>query len=89
MFKEFKTFIMRGNVLDLAIGVIIGAAFGNIVASLVGVWLFPANGSQIAAVNIDKTGTTRLSKIPVWHSFTIPMLVSWVSVVAIGLGIED
>lgn len=35
MFKEFKTFIMRGNVLDLAIGVIIGAAFGKIIASLV------------------------------------------------------
>jgi large conductance mechanosensitive channel len=35
VFKEFKTFILRGNVLDLAIGVIIGAAFGKIVASLV------------------------------------------------------
>ena len=53
--------------------------------SLVGVWLFPANGSQIAAVNIDKTGTTKLSQVPVWHSFTIPMLVAWVSVVAAGL----
>lgn len=55
--------------------------------SLVGVWLFPANGSQIAAVAIDKTGTTRLSQVPVWHSFTIPMLVSWVSVVAVGLAV--
>jgi anaerobic C4-dicarboxylate transporter DcuA len=53
--------------------------------SVVGVWLFPANGPQIAAVNIDRTGTTRLSQVPVWHSFTIPMLVSWVSVVATGL----
>jgi large conductance mechanosensitive channel len=35
MFTEFKKFIMRGNVLDLAVGVIIGAAFGKIVASLV------------------------------------------------------
>src|ERR1700683_5366708 len=35
MLSEFKKFIMRGNVLDLAIGVIIGAAFGKIVASLV------------------------------------------------------
>jgi anaerobic C4-dicarboxylate transporter DcuA/anaerobic C4-dicarboxylate transporter DcuB len=55
--------------------------------SLVGVWLFPANGSQIAAVSIDKSGSTRLSQVPVWHSFTIPMLVSWVSVVAAGLAI--
>ena len=53
--------------------------------SLVGVWLFPANGPQIAAVEIDKTGTTKLSQVPIWHSFTIPMLVSWVSVVAVGL----
>jgi large conductance mechanosensitive channel len=35
MIKEFKDFVMRGNVVDLAIGVIIGAAFGKIVASLV------------------------------------------------------
>ena len=35
MFKEFKTFVMRGNVMDLAVGVIIGAAFGKIVTSLV------------------------------------------------------
>jgi len=35
MFSEFKKFIMRGNVLDLAIGVVIGAAFGKIVTSLV------------------------------------------------------
>jgi anaerobic C4-dicarboxylate transporter DcuA/anaerobic C4-dicarboxylate transporter DcuB len=49
------------------------------------VWLFPANGSQIAAVSIDTSGSTRLSQVPIWHSFTIPMLVSWVSVVASGL----
>ena len=53
--------------------------------SLIGVWLFPANGSQIAAVAIDKTGSTKLSKIPICHSFTIPMLVSWGTVVAAGL----
>jgi anaerobic C4-dicarboxylate transporter DcuA len=52
--------------------------------SLIGVWLFPANGSQIAAVSIDKTGSTKLSQVPVWHSFTIPMLVSWVFVVGAG-----
>ena len=35
MFKEFKAFIMRGNVVDLAVGVVIGAAFGAVVTSLV------------------------------------------------------
>ncbi len=34
-FKEFKTFIMRGNIIDLAVAVVIGAAFGSIVSSLV------------------------------------------------------
>jgi large conductance mechanosensitive channel len=41
MFSEFKKFIMRGNVLDLAIGVIIGAAFGKIVTSMVNDILMP------------------------------------------------
>ena len=35
MFKEFKTFIMRGNVVDLAVAVVIGGAFGAVVTSLV------------------------------------------------------
>jgi large conductance mechanosensitive channel len=41
MFSEFKKFIMRGNVMDLAVGVIIGAAFGKIVTSLVNDVLMP------------------------------------------------
>ncbi|MBZ5674558.1 MAG: large conductance mechanosensitive channel protein MscL [Acidobacteriia bacterium] len=51
MFAEFKKFIMRGNVLDLAIGVIIGAAFGKIVTSLVNDVLMPVIG--LAAVKMD------------------------------------
>lgn len=44
MFKEFKAFIMRGNVMDLAVGVIIGGAFGAIVNSLVADVLMPLLG---------------------------------------------
>jgi large conductance mechanosensitive channel len=44
MFKEFKEFAMRGNVVDMAIGVIIGAAFGKIVASFVSDILMPPIG---------------------------------------------
>ena len=44
MFQEFKTFIARGNVLDLAVGVIIGAAFGKIVASLTESVIMPVVG---------------------------------------------
>jgi large conductance mechanosensitive channel len=41
MWKEFKSFVMRGNVIDLAVGVIIGAAFGKIVSSLVNDVIMP------------------------------------------------
>ena len=44
MFKDFKTFIMRGNVMDLAVGVIIGGAFGAIVKSLVDDIIMPPIG---------------------------------------------
>jgi large conductance mechanosensitive channel len=51
MFKEFRQFIMRGNVLDLAVAVIIGAAFGKIVTSLVNDILMPPLG--LALKNVD------------------------------------
>jgi large conductance mechanosensitive channel len=51
MWKEFKTFIMRGNVLDLAIGVIIGGAFGAIVTSLVKDIIMPPIGLLLGNVN--------------------------------------
>ncbi|MEA4846244.1 MAG: large conductance mechanosensitive channel protein MscL [Clostridiaceae bacterium] len=44
MWKEFKTFAMKGNVIDLAVGVIIGGAFGKIVSSLVGDIIMPLVG---------------------------------------------
>ncbi len=47
MWKEFKDFISRGNVMDLAVGVIIGGAFGNIVTSLVSDVLMPIVGILI------------------------------------------
>ena len=45
MLEEFKKFVMRGNVVDLAVGVIIGAAFGAIVTSLVGDVIMPIIGA--------------------------------------------
>src|SRR5438874_8387197 len=45
MLKEFRDFAMKGNVVDLAVGVIIGAAFGSIVSSLVGDIIMPIIGS--------------------------------------------
>jgi large conductance mechanosensitive channel len=51
MIQEFKTFISRGNVLDLAVGVIIGAAFGKIVNSLVNDIFMPPLGMLLGKVN--------------------------------------
>ena len=54
MFKEFKEFAMKGNVVDLAIGIILGGAFGKIVSSLVGDVLMPPIGKVMG--NIDFSG---------------------------------
>lgn len=51
MLKEFKAFIMRGNVLDLAVGIVIGAAFGTIVKSFVDDIIMPPIG--LALGNVD------------------------------------
>lgn len=51
MWKEFREFAMRGNVLDLAIGVIIGGAFGKIITSLVNDILMPPIGLLLGRVN--------------------------------------
>jgi large conductance mechanosensitive channel len=51
MLKDFKAFIMRGSVLDLAVGVIIGAAFGSIVKSLVDDVLMPPIGLALGGVD--------------------------------------
>lgn len=51
MLKEFRDFAMRGNVIDLAVGVIIGGAFGKIVASLVNDILTPLIGLVLGGIN--------------------------------------
>ena len=53
MLQEFKEFAMRGNVVDLAVGVVIGAAFGKIVASLVNDVIMPAIGYLVGGVNFS------------------------------------
>ncbi len=51
MWKEFKDFIAKGNVLDLAVGIIIGGAFGKIVSSLVGDIIMPVVGLFAGKIN--------------------------------------
>lgn len=51
MLKEFKSFAMRGNVVDMAVGIIIGAAFGKIVSSFVSDVIMPPIGVLLGGVN--------------------------------------
>jgi large conductance mechanosensitive channel len=53
LLNEFKAFVMRGNVIDLAVGVIIGAAFGKIVSSLVADVIMPPIGYVVGGVNFS------------------------------------
>ena len=56
MFKEFKAFIMRGNVVDLAVAVVIGGAFGTIVKSLVDDVIMPPIGLLIGSLDFSMDG---------------------------------
>jgi len=63
MFKEFKDFAMRGNVMDMAIGIILGAAFGKIISSFVADVIMPPIGLLLGKVDfsqlyINLSGTT-------------------------------
>ena len=53
LFEEFKTFIKRGNVIDLAVGVVIGSAFGKIVTSIVNDILMPIIGIIIGGIDFS------------------------------------
>jgi large conductance mechanosensitive channel len=58
MIKEFKEFIMKGNVMDLAVAVIIGGAFGKIISSLVGDILMPLIGLIIGGIDFSSLAIT-------------------------------
>jgi len=78
MLKEFKEFAMRGNVLDLAVGVIIGAAFGKIVSSLVDDIIMPPIGKALGQVDFSNLfinlGETSFPTIPAAKAAGSPTL---------------
>jgi large conductance mechanosensitive channel len=69
MLNEFKEFIMRGNVLDLAVAVIIGGAFGKIVASLVNDILMPLIGLLLGGINFSEQAFTVGEAVVRWGAF--------------------
>ena len=68
--SEFKEFAMKGNVIDLAVGVVIGGAFGKIVSSLVGDVIMPPIGLAVGGLNFSdlavKLGTDPTGKAVLW-----------------------
>ena len=58
MMQEFKTFAMRGNVIDMAVGIVIGGAFGKIVSSFVADVIMPPIGLIIGGVNFSNLAIT-------------------------------
>jgi large conductance mechanosensitive channel len=58
MIKEFKEFAVKGNVVDMAVGIIIGAAFGKIVSSIVGDVIMPPIGALLGGVDFSNLAIT-------------------------------
>ena len=69
MLKEFRDFAMRGNVIDLAVGVIIGGAFGKIVGSLVNDLLMPLVGLALGGINFAEQSFIVGEAIIKWGAF--------------------
>jgi large conductance mechanosensitive channel len=69
MLKEFREFAMRGNVMDLAIAVIIGGAFGKIITSLVSDVLMPLIGLALGGVNFSEQAIVVGAAVIKWGAF--------------------
>ncbi|MFO7600701.1 MAG: large-conductance mechanosensitive channel protein MscL [Candidatus Desulfacyla sp.] len=71
MLKEFKEFAMRGNVMDMAVGIIIGAAFGKIVSSLVSDVIMPPIGLLLGNVDFSQLAITLKEKTAASEAVTL------------------
>ena len=72
------------------LGLALGIGAGYMIAmwtAVVGVLFLPANGTQIAAAEADRTGTTNLGKRVVDHSFQLPLQIAWIVTALVGIGI--
>lgn len=86
--KEFKEFAMRGNVVDLAVGVIIGAAFGKIITSLVNDILMPPIGyltggidfSNMKKVLVEADATNKVAEVAIRYGSFINAIIDFLIV---------
>jgi len=77
MLKEFRDFAMRGNVMDLAIAVIIGGAFGKIVASLVNDVLMPLIGLVLGGISFAELSAT-VNGVDIMYGLFIQAIVDFI-----------
>ncbi len=78
MWEEFKNFAMKGNVIDLAIGVIIGAAFTPIVATLVANIMMPIIGYVTAGVNFSNLTVTPVELVEIKYGLFLNAIIQFV-----------
>jgi large conductance mechanosensitive channel len=79
MLKEFKDFAMRGNVMDLAVAVIIGGAFGKIIASLVNDILMPLIGLLLGGLTFSELSST-VNGVDITYGLFIQAIVDFIIV---------
>lgn len=89
MFKEFKAFVMKGNVIDLAVAVVIGAAFGKIITAIVDNLIMPVIGILTAGIDfadmkvvlqqavLDGAGEVVTPEIAIGHGILINALIQF------------
>jgi len=89
MLQDFKAFAMKGNVVDLAVAVVIGGAFGKIVASLVGDVIMPLVGMLLGGVNFAglavKLGSATVHYGKFIQSCVDFLIIAWAIFVAVQL----
>jgi large conductance mechanosensitive channel len=77
MWEEFKTFAMKGNVIDLAIGVIIGAAFTPIVSTLVANIMMPILGYATAGIDFSALAVTPVEGVEIKYGLFINAIIQF------------
>ena len=79
-FNEFKTFAMRGNVMDMAVGIIIGAAFGKIVTSLVEDVIMPPIGLALGKVDFSDLAWKLTDDVSIKYGAFLNTVISFIIV---------
>ncbi len=84
--NEFKTFIVKGNAMDMAVGIIIGAAFGAVVKSLVGDILMPPLGYLLGGIDFASYSYVLAPAVPAGEVHPITQVVAQKDVPAVTIG---